>query len=98
MDHCELRFKVHHLPAFLQTITCKGAPEPSTDPYHARQHTKLQGKVCLELLRRDGWLVTTNKCDKDNGRVVHPVRRRLHDPLQDEDLDIGPAIDVTQRR
>jgi hypothetical protein len=97
-DHYELRFRVHHLPAFLQTITCKLVPEPSTDPAHAHRHTELQGKVCLELLRRDGLLVSTNKCDKDNRRVVRTVRRKLHDPLHDEDLDIGPAINVTRRR
>jgi hypothetical protein len=59
---------------------------------------ELQGKVCLELLRRDGWLVSTNKCDKDNGRVARPVRHRLHDPLHDDDLNIGPAINVTRKR
>jgi hypothetical protein len=33
---------------------------------------ELQGKVCLELLQRDDWLVSTNKCDMNNGRVVRP--------------------------
>jgi hypothetical protein len=45
--------------------------------------------VCLELLRCDGWLVSTNKCDKDKGFCPNP--------LHDEDLDPGPAINVTRR-
>jgi hypothetical protein len=55
-----------------------------------------RGKVCLELLRRDGWLVSTNECDKNKGEVC-PRHDELHIPLDDEDLDLGMAINVTQR-
>ena len=106
--HCEHKLRVHHLHlhfaslysnarvAVLLTLACKGALEPSTDPGHAHRHTEPQGKVCLELLWRDGWLVSTNKCDKNKGEVRSRCGE-LHVPLNEEDLDLGPVINVTQR-
>jgi hypothetical protein len=50
--------------------------------------------VCLELLRCDGWLVSTNECDKNKGEVCS-IRSELHIPLNDEDPDLRPVINVT---
>jgi hypothetical protein len=58
--------------------------------------TEPRGKVCLELLRRDGRLVSTNECDEDKGEV----RSRLgevHVSLDDEDLDLGTIINDPRR-
>jgi hypothetical protein len=76
--HYELRLGVHRLPASVQsdarvvvllTLACKGAPDPSTNPGRADRHTKPRGKVSLELLRRDGRLVSTHECDEDKVEV-----------------------------
>jgi hypothetical protein len=50
--------------------------------------------VCLELLRRDGWLVSTNECDENKGEV-RSRRDELHVPMDNEDLDLGTVIIVT---
>ena len=78
------------------TFACKGPLEPSIDLGHAHRHTEPRGKVCLELLRRDGWLVSTNECDENKGEV-RSRRGELHVSLDDEDLDLGTVINVTQR-
>ena len=52
--------------------------------------------MCLELLRRDGWLVSTNECHENKGEV-HSRRGELHFSLDDEDVDLGTVINVTQR-
>jgi hypothetical protein len=46
-----------------------------------------RGKVCLELLKRDGRLSTTNECDENKGEVRFK-RDEPHVPLDDEDLDL----------
>jgi hypothetical protein len=50
--------------------------------------------VCLELLRRDGWLVSTNECDENKGEI-RSRRDELHVPMDNEDLDLGTVIIVT---
>jgi hypothetical protein len=53
-------------------------------------------KVCLELLKRDSRLAATNECDENKGEV-RSRRGEPHVPLDDEDLDLGTTINVTQR-
>jgi hypothetical protein len=55
-----------------------------------------RGEVCLELLNSDSRLATTNECDENKGEV-RSRRGELHIPLDDEDLDLGTTINVTQR-
>ena len=107
-NNCEHRLRVRRLHLHFAslhsdarvsvqlTLAFKGAPEQSTTPGHAHRHMEPQGNVCLELLQRDDWLVSTNECDKNKGEV-RPRRGELHVPLDDKDLDIGTAISVTQR-
>ena len=54
--------------------------------------------MCLELLRRDGWLVSTNECDENKGEV-RSRRDEFHIPLDNEDLDLnlGTVINATRR-
>jgi hypothetical protein len=47
-------------------------------------------------LPHGGWLVSANKCDK-NKREVCTRSDEVHVPLDNEDLDLGMVINVTQR-
>ena len=78
------------------TLACKVAPKPGTDAGRALRHLERRGKVRPELLRRDSWLLPTNKRDKNKGKVGfgRGEPRVLRD---NEDLDLGTAISVTQR-
>jgi hypothetical protein len=57
---------------------------------------EFRGKVCLELCRRDGWLISTAECDENKGEV-RSRRGEARVPVDDEDLSLGTAISVTKR-
>jgi len=52
--------------------------------------------VCPELLWRDSWLIPTNERDKNKGKVCFR-HGELHVLRDNEDLDLGTAVGITQR-
>ena len=81
--------------AVLLTLACKGALEQSTDPGRAQTQNLKERYAWNSSGVKAGWSPPTSVT-----RTKEEVRSRrgeLHVPLDDEDLDLGMVINVTQR-